>query len=102
MKRIRRSHDAVFKAKVALEAVKEEKTMAQIASDYEVHTNLVGQWRKHLLQELPGLFSDLRKKSDQEEEVLRDELYRQIGQLKVEVEWLKKKSLLLGLVKGGR
>jgi transposase-like protein len=55
MKRNRRSHDGVFKAKVALEAVKGKKTMAQIASDYEVHVSLIGQWRKHLLEGLNSL-----------------------------------------------
>lgn len=102
MNKNQRSHDAIFKAKVALEAAKGEKTMAQIASLYEVHVNLIGQWRKQLLCELPSLFSDRRKKSEKDEEVLKDELYRQIGQLKVELEWLKKKSLVLGLTKGGR
>lgn len=96
MRKMRRNHDSAFKAKVALEAIKGEKTMAQISSEYGVHVNQIRQWRKHLLSELPGLFSDKREKADKERGDLEDELYRQIGQLKVELEWLKKKSQLLG------
>ena len=96
MRNMRRHHDSAFKAKVALESIKGEKTMAQIASESGVHVNQIRQWRKHLLSELPGLFSDKRQKADKDHEVLEDELYRQIGQLKVELEWLKKKSQRLG------
>lgn len=93
---MRRNHDAAFKAKVALEAVKGEKTVGQIAGEYGVHPNQIGQWRKQLLKELPALFSDRRRKAEKVGEELTGELYRQIGQLKVELEWLKKKSQLLG------
>lgn len=90
------SHDAAFKAKVALEAVKGEKTLSQIASEYGVHANQIGQWKKRFLKDLPALFSDRRKREGKEDEAEADELYRQIGQLKVELDWLKKKSQLLG------
>ena len=93
---MKKRHDASFKARVALEAVKGEKTMAQIASEYGVHPNQIGQWKKRLLRELPSLFSDRRKKEEKEVQTETDELYRQIGQLKVELDWLKKKSQLLG------
>lgn len=93
---MRNKLDAAFKAKVALEAVKGEKTTAQIASEYGVHPNQIGQWKKRLLEELPGLFSDRRKREEKEGVAEADELYRQIGQLKVELDWLKKKSQLLG------
>ena len=92
---IRKNHDAIFKAKVALEAVKSEKTISQISSEYGVHSNQIGQWKKHLLQELSTLFSDKRKRVDSAAEAEKDELYRQIGQMKVELEWLKKKSRIL-------
>jgi len=92
---IRKRHDAAFKARVALEAVRGEKTVAQISSDYKVHGNQIRQWKKKLLEELPGIFKDRRKKSKKENEELTAELYRQIGQLKVELDWLKKKSALL-------
>ena len=92
---MRRGHDAAFKARVALEALKEEKTMAQLSSEFGVHVNQIRQWRQKLLDELPTLFSDRRRKRDKEGEELLSELYRQIGQLKVELEWLKKKSQML-------
>ena len=98
---MRKNNDAAFKAKVALEALKGEKTMAQISSEYGVHVNQIRQWRQKLLEELPGLFSDRRQKRDKETEEMTAELYRQIGQLKVELDWLKKKSLQLLLRKSG-
>lgn len=95
MVNMRRQHNAAFKAKVALEAVKGEKTITQISSEFSVHPNQIRQWRRRLLEMLPDLFSDRRKRADKDRDELEDELYRQIGQLKVELEWLKKKSQLL-------
>ena len=95
MRRSRRTHDAALKAKVALEAVRGEKTIAQLASQYEVHPNQIRQWKQKLLKELPALFSDRRKAEESDRDELESELYKQIGQLKVELEWLKKKSQLL-------
>lgn len=94
---MRRGHDAAFKARVALEALKGEKTMAQLSSEFGVHTNQIRQWRDKLLKEVPSVFSDRRRKQEKEGEEMTSELYRQIGQLKVELEWLKKKSLMLHL-----
>jgi len=82
MGNIRKRHDAALKAKVALEAVKAEKTISEISSEYGVHPNQVRQWRKQPLEEVPTVFTE-RKKADRDE--LEAELYRQIGQLKVEV-----------------
>jgi putative transposase len=87
---IRKRHDAAFKAKVALEAIKEERTLAQLSSDYGVHANQIRQWRKQLLEQLPTVFSERKKAGEQAREAHEAELYQQIGQLKVEVEWLKK------------
>jgi putative transposase len=92
---IRRNHSASFKAKVALEAVKKEKTIAQLSSECGVHPNQITQWRRRLLDEIPDIFSRKRKKKETDAEALQSELYRQIGQLKVELDWLKKKSELL-------
>jgi len=75
---------------VALEAAKGEKTIAQLSSEFGVHANQIRQWRKQLLEELPRLFSDRRRKQEKDDEELRSELYQQIGQLKVELDWLKK------------
>ncbi len=95
MVNMRKSYDAAFRAKVALEAVKEEKTLAELSSLYGVHANQISRWKKQLLESLPDLFTDRRKKKDKQQEELIEELYRQIGQLKVELDWLKKKSLKL-------
>jgi len=92
---LRKNHSASFKAQVALEAVKKEKTISQLSSEYGVHSNQITQWRKRVLDELPGIFSQKRKKKEKETEELQSELYQQIGQLKVELDWLKKKSRLL-------
>jgi len=87
---MRKNHDSAFKAKVALEALKDDRTMAELASEYGVHPNQIRQWRQKLVDELPGVFSDRRHKKDKETEEVTSELYRQIGQLKVELDWLKK------------
>jgi transposase-like protein len=88
MVNMRRRRDAAFKARVALEAVKGEKTIAQIASEFSVHPNQIRQWRAHLLEMLPELFSQRRPQQEKARDELEAELYRQIGQLKVELEWL--------------
>jgi len=89
---MRKSYDAKFRAKVALEAVKGERTMAELSSKFGIHPNQVGKWRKQLLESLPDLFTNRRKKKEKDHEELVSELFRQIGQLKVELDWLKKKS----------
>ena len=89
---IRRRHSASFKAKVALEAIKEEKTISQLASEYEVHPNQIRQWKKRLLTEAADIFSSRREKEARNQEELEAELSRQIGQLKVELDWVKKKN----------
>jgi len=72
--------------------MKKEKTMAQLSSEYGVHPNLINQWKRQLMLELPQIFSRKKSKQKQDTEELISELYRQIGQLKVELDWLKKKS----------
>jgi len=91
----RNRYDAQFKTKVALEAIREEKTLSEIASKYEIHPNQISAWKKQVLEYLPEVFSRRRKKSNRDQEELISELYRQIGQLKVERDWLKKKSGLI-------
>ena len=91
MARKRRSFSAAFKAKVALAAARGDKTTAQLASKFGVHTNQVSAWKKQLLAGAPDLFADQRGRKD-ETSAAEEELYEQIGRLKMEVEWLKKKS----------
>ena len=91
----RKRYDGRFKAQVAIEAIKNQQTTAQIASEYGVHPNQVSQWKKQVLDQLPQLFATGRSKSTTDTDQLVDELYRQIGQLKVELDWLQKKTQLL-------
>jgi len=92
MSRKRRNFTQKFKAKVALEAIKGEKTASQLASEYGVHVTQITKWKKHVLQNISELFSKKTDTDSQDQQKLQDELYKQIGQLKVELDWLKKKS----------
>jgi transposase-like protein len=92
MKKERKSYTAAFKAKVALEAIKGQRTINEIASAFEVHPNHVNQWKKQAVTQLSEIFSNGRARANAAEEELRNQLYQQIGQLKVELDWLKKKS----------
>jgi len=93
---MRTRYPAEFKAKVALEAVKGERSLSELASRYEVHPNQIGQWRKALLAGLPEVFSEKRHRQAQDDEAEKARLYEEIGRLKVELDWLKKKATLLG------
>ncbi len=86
----RNRYTAEFKAKLALEVIKGQRTLSEIASEAKVHPNLLTQWKKQLLESLPGVFADKRVREEKEQEALTDQLYQQIGQLKVEGDWLKK------------
>ena len=92
MERIRKSYSPAFKAKVALEAIKEEKTMAELASRYGVHPVQIRRWKKAALEGIVELFRDGKGKEIKEKNFLIEELYKEIGRLKVELDWLKKKS----------
>ena len=93
---IRKQHSSGFKAQVALEAIKNQKTIAEISSDNGVHPSQVNKWKKQALDSLPGIFSGNNGNGKDESEKLQAELYQQIGQLKVELDWLKKKVGYLG------
>lgn len=92
MKRHRRQFSADWKAKVALEAIKGQRTIQEIASHYEIHPNLVTHWKKQLLERATEVFSSGKTEEGKADEELKAELYQQIGKLQVEVDWLKKKS----------
>jgi len=87
----RKTYDDNFKARVALEAIKGERTISEIAVQFEVHPNQIIKWKKQLLENVSGLFS--RKKDLEIEELkkLMEELYKKIGEQNIELEFLKKK-----------
>ena len=88
---MRKKYPVTFKAKVALEAIKEEKTSAELASEYGVHPAQIRRWRKIVKDGVNELFTDNHQHKDKDKELLIEELYKQIGRLKVEADWLKKK-----------
>ena len=92
MKKGRKNHSARFKAKVALEAVKGIRSLSELASKYEVHPNQIRKWKQLLLDQISDLFVDKRRRKSDDDEKLKEQLYQQIGQLKVENDWLKKKA----------
>ena len=86
------------KSQVALAAIKGEKTLAQISSDYQVHPTQIGLWRKQVLAHLPEIFKDNRRKEKRQQEEYQeqlDNLYRIVGQKDIELDWLKKKLSIL-------
>lgn len=93
MKSKRRNYSAQFKAKVALAAAKGDKTMAELSKQFQVHPTQITKWKKQLTDSLPEIFSLRRNQDFQEQQALTDQLYQQIGRLKVELDWLKKKYL---------
>ena len=90
----RKRHSAEFKAKVCLEALREQKTVNELAGEFGVHVVQICQWKKAALEQLPVIFSINKAKREKEGEALTDALYQQIGQLKCELDWLKKKCRL--------
>ena len=95
MPQIRKSHPPSLKAKVAVEAIKAHKTAGQIAQMFGVHPTQVGGWKKQALAGLPDVFGNGREQMRQQSGLERDELYKQIGQMKGELDFLKKRAGLL-------
>jgi putative transposase len=95
MSKQRKNYTAAFKAKAALAAIKGQQTINEIASSFSVHPNQVTQWRKQALEAIPDSFSQHRVRDASSDEELRAQLYQQIGQLKVELDWVKKKAGLV-------
>ena len=91
----RRRHSAAFKAKVALEAIRGERTVNELAGLYGVHPSQIAAWKKRALEGMARLFADGHGRDRQNDESLKAQLYQQIGRLKVELDFLKKKSGLL-------
>lgn len=91
-----RKFEAALKAKVALEAIKGEKTTAQISSEYGVHATQVTQWKQELIQRSIELFTKPNNTMAQQQEELTDKLHKTIGEITMENNWLKKKLQILG------
>jgi len=87
----RRRYSAEFKFKVALDAVKELRTLNELSSEHGVHPNQISQWKGKLLTEGDTLFSNKNVRQQREQETLQADLYEQIGRLQMELAWLKKK-----------
>jgi transposase-like protein len=99
--RKRKQYSAAFKTKVVLEALKEEKTVAQLASEYEIHATMIHAWKREFLENASSIFEDKRKnKEPRDQEQLTEHLYKQIGQLKVENDFLHRACDKLGLKPG--
>lgn len=91
---IRRVHDAAFKTKVVVEALKGTKTLAQLSSEFGIHAQQITDWKRQVLDGIPGIFESPTSKptlTTEQREQIEGPLFQQIGQLKVENDWLKKK-----------
>jgi len=89
----RRNYDPLFRSKVAFEAIKGNRTLAQLSSEFKIHANLIVRWKKEAINKFPILFSTPINKDIEKEKEYKDSLYKEIGKLKMEVEFLKKKLL---------
>jgi putative transposase len=88
----RKQYSPKFKARVAVEAIRGERTLSQLGSQFKVHPIQIAKWRKAALEQLPELFVDGRMRKGRNEDADSDPLYEEIGRLKMELDWLKKKS----------
>lgn len=88
----RKRYGAQFKFQVALDAAKGSKTINELASEHSVHPNQISQWKRQLLEEGPSVFSASAARDQRQQEASQAELFEQIGRLKMELEWLKKKA----------
>jgi transposase len=87
---VRKTHSAQFKTKVAIEAIKEHKTVNELTSEYGIHASQLSSWKKQALEIIPQAFVGKKDKSQTDQQALIERLYQQIGQLTVECEFLKK------------
>jgi putative transposase len=92
MKKPRNHYSAAFKFQVALAAAKGDRTVNELANEHGVHPNQVSQWKQQLLEAGASVFDRKRERQQREQQTHETELFEQIGRLKMELEWLKKKS----------
>lgn len=95
MKKERRKFSAAFKAQIAIEALKERETLAELSKSFEVHPNMISKWKQEFIERSSEIFST--KAPEENFEVERDRLFAKIGQLEMERDWLKKISKRAGL-----
>ena len=91
-RRMRKRYEAAFKARVALAALKDDRTLSELASEFGVHGNLISQWKRRLLSNITHAFEERPDEAQRDHQAVIEELHRQIGQLHVELDWLKKKA----------
>ncbi len=97
MVRKRRRFSAEFKARVVRAAMREDKTLSELAGEFEVHSNQISEWKRRALESLPDIFIRRKTEKDKTSEAHESRLYEQVGKLQVELEWLKKKARRLGI-----
>jgi len=88
---MRKNYSGKFKTKVVVDVIKEQDTVAELSSKYEIHRSLLTKWKREAIEGLPGILSTTKKKKENDDQKLIEVLYRKIGQLEVENDWLKKK-----------
>jgi putative transposase len=88
----RKRHGGSFKAQVVVAALRGDRTMAELSSESRVHPVVIGKWKKQVLEAIPGIMGGKSDSKSKNDEQLKSSLYQEIGQLKVELDWLKKKS----------
>ncbi len=93
----RRRFSSEFKARVVRAALREDQTLAELASRFDVHPNQIADWKRQVLEGMPDLFGRKRQADAQAVEAHESRLYEQVGKLQVELEWMKKKARQLGL-----
>jgi len=92
----RKRYGKEFKSRVALDAIKGQKTISELSSEHGVHANQISRWKKQLPDEAPAVFARGKDKEAAKKEIERDRLYQKVGQLQIEADWLKKKTGCLG------
>ena len=91
---VRKKYSKELKARIALDAIKSQKTIAELASEYGVHANQISIWKKQLLDAAPDTFTSGKDKGAEKKEIECDRLYQKVGQLQIEVDWLKKRPAI--------